>query len=60
MRELVARIEAEVEKAVVGQGEALELVVASLVVGGHVLLEGAPGLAKTLLANADSLGSRWR
>jgi MoxR-like ATPase len=52
LRELAGRIEAEVEKAVVGQGEALELVLASLVVGGHVLLEGAPGLAKTLLANA--------
>jgi MoxR-like ATPase len=43
---------AEVKKAVVGQDEALELMLCALVAGGHVLLEGVPGVAKTLMAKA--------
>ena len=41
-------IRAEVAKAIVGQGDALELMLTSLLCGGHVLLEGVPGLGKTL------------
>ncbi|CAN5643211.1 MoxR family ATPase [soil metagenome] len=52
MRDLAARVRAEVEKVVVGQGELVEQLLAAAVVGGHVLLEGPPGTAKTLLANA--------
>jgi len=37
---------------VVGQDDAIDLMLTSLLVGGHVLLEGAPGTAKTLLAQA--------
>lgn len=43
---------AEVRKAVVGQDEALELMLCGLITGGHVLLEGVPGVAKTLMARA--------
>jgi MoxR-like ATPase len=43
---------AEVKKAVVGQDEALELMLCGLIAGGHVLLEGVPGVAKTLMARA--------
>lgn len=43
---------AEVHKAVVGQEEALELVLCGVVAGGHVLLEGVPGVAKTLIVRA--------
>jgi MoxR-like ATPase len=43
---------AEVRKAVVGQDEALELMLCGLITGGHVLLEGVPGVAKTLMAKA--------
>ena len=43
---------AEVRKAVVGQDEALELMLCALIAGGHVLLEGVPGVAKTLMAKA--------
>ncbi len=43
---------AEVRKAVVGQDEALELMLCGLIAGGHVLLEGVPGTAKTLMAKA--------
>ncbi|MBD0330789.1 MAG: AAA family ATPase, partial [Thermoleophilia bacterium] len=43
---------AEVERAVVGKREALELVLIGLLADGHVLLEDYPGLAKTLLARS--------
>ena len=42
----------EVRKAVVGQDEPLELMLCGLIAGGHVLLEGVPGVAKTLMARA--------
>ena len=44
------RVAAEVGKVVVGQDEVVDLLLAAAVVGGHVLLEGVPGVAKTLLA----------
>lgn len=40
----------EVQKAVVGQTELFELIVVGLFSGGHILLEGVPGTAKTLIA----------
>ena len=43
-------------KAVIGQDEAIELMLTSLLVGGHVLLEGVPGTAKTLLTQAFAAG----
>jgi MoxR-like ATPase len=42
----------EVEKAVVGKREVIDLVVAALLANGHVLIEDLPGLAKTLLARS--------
>ncbi|MFW5878849.1 MAG: AAA family ATPase [Myxococcota bacterium] len=50
--ELRDSVVAEMEKAVVGQPEALELMLIGLVAGGHVLLEGVPGVAKTLMVRA--------
>ncbi len=47
---------AEVRKAVVGQDEPLELMLVGLIAGGHVLLEGVPGVAKTLMAKALARG----
>ncbi len=52
MKELHARVAGEVRKVVVGHDEALEDILAALALGGHVLLEGVPGVAKTLLASA--------
>lgn len=52
MRELRDRVHAEVSKVVVGQGAATDALLAATLVGGHVLLEGVPGTAKTLLARA--------
>src|ERR671939_292884 len=46
------RVAAEVGRVVVGQDEVVDLLLAAAVVGGHVLLEGVPGVAKTLLARA--------
>ena len=42
----------EVERAVVGKREALELVLLGLLADGHVLIEDFPGLAKTLIARS--------
>ena len=54
MKELCERVSAEVGKVVIGQREPLEVMLAALSLGGHVLLEGVPGTAKTLLANATA------
>ncbi|MES1158698.1 MAG: MoxR family ATPase [Terricaulis silvestris] len=50
LRGLAERIRAEVGKAVVGQADTVNLMLTALFAGGHVLLEGPPGTAKTLLA----------
>jgi MoxR-like ATPase len=42
----------EVERAVVGQRRALELVLIGILAGGHILLEDLPGLGKTLIARS--------
>jgi MoxR-like ATPase len=54
VKELHARVAGEVRKVVVGHDEALEDMLAALALGGHVLLEGVPGVAKTLLASATA------
>jgi MoxR-like ATPase len=43
------RLEREVHKVIVGQDEIVEQVLVALLAGGHLLLEGVPGLGKTLL-----------
>src|SRR5690606_39717025 len=45
---IIRRLVASVEQIVVGQENMVEGLVISLLTGGHVLLEGVPGLAKTL------------
>ena len=47
--ETARRIEREVAKVIVGQEEVVRGVLVSILAGGHVLLEGVPGLGKTLL-----------
>ncbi|HEV8180003.1 MAG TPA: MoxR family ATPase [Gaiellaceae bacterium] len=47
-----ARILDEVEQAVVGKRDALELVLLGMLADGHILLEDYPGLAKTLIARS--------
>lgn len=62
MKEIRDRIIREVNKVVVGQNNVIDSCIIALSVGGHVLLEGAPGTAKTLLAQAvaKSLGLDFR
>jgi MoxR-like ATPase len=56
-RETATRIEAEVAKVIVGQKAVVRHVLIGLIAGGHVLLEGVPGLGKTMLVRtlADAL-----
>ncbi len=46
--EIVEKIRAEVAKVIVGQEKLVDRLILALVTGGHILLEGVPGLAKTL------------
>ena len=57
-KELVARIRDEVSRVIVGQEKLVDRLLLALVTDGHILLEGVPGLAKTLSCNtiAKALG----
>ena len=50
LKEQVAAIKTELHKVIVGQEELIDLLLVSLISNGHVLIEGVPGLAKTLTA----------
>jgi MoxR-like ATPase len=60
--ELYEAVRGELAKAVVGCDEAIELMLAAALCGGHVLVESAPGTAKTLLSTAIArvLGVHFR
>ncbi|MDQ3582300.1 MAG: AAA family ATPase, partial [Pseudomonadota bacterium] len=49
---VLARVAEQISRALVGQREVVEHVLMALFAGGHVLLEGVPGLGKTLLVRA--------
>lgn len=51
LRSFVVRIREEIRKVIIGQDEVIDQVLAALLAGGHVLLEGKPGLGKTHLVN---------
>jgi len=48
-RELMEKISGEMAKAIVGQEDVIQYLIVAVLTGGHVLLEGVPGLAKTLM-----------
>lgn len=48
--EAIDDIKGELQKVVVGQEQTIEMMMAAMLTGGHVLLEGLPGIAKTLTA----------
>jgi len=50
LRQAVANIKAQLSKIIIGQEEFIELLIASLLANGHVLIEGVPGVAKTITA----------
>ena len=60
--ETLQRVREEVGRAVVGQRPMVDRLLVGLLTGGHVLLEGVPGLAKTLAVKslADALAIRFR
>ena len=47
----VERIKDEIQKVVIGQDMTIDLLLAGIFANGHILMEGVPGIAKTLIAN---------
>jgi MoxR-like ATPase len=62
MNDLRARVAAEVAQVVVASGEVVDVLLGALVLGGHVLLQGPPGVAKSLTASAfaRAVGGEFR
>jgi MoxR-like ATPase len=54
MAQVRARLNEQVAKVVVGQSHVVDATLLAIAVGGHLLLEGPPGVAKTLLASATA------
>jgi len=50
LSDAVASIRNEIKKIIVGQDEMVKLIITALLADGHVLIEGVPGVAKTLTA----------
>lgn len=50
LNEAIAAIKAEIAKVIVGQHQMVDLLMAGLLANGHILIEGVPGVAKTLAA----------
>jgi MoxR-like ATPase len=59
---MLARLEANVQRVIVGKSETVRLSAAGLVAGGHVLLQDLPGTGKTMLARsiAASIGGEFK
>ena len=53
-KEVFSKIRAEVNKMMVGQSDVIDGVLTALLAGGHVLLEGVPGLGKTMIVRCIS------
>ena len=62
IRDLYEKILGEVSKAIIGKDEVKEILMLALIVGGHVLIEGLPGTAKTKLARsfAEAIGGKFK
>jgi len=54
VKDIYEKTKNEIQKVVVGHDEVIKLLLAGMFTGGHVLLEGAPGVAKTLIAKLIS------
>src|SRR5258708_20042666 len=50
LQEGVSKLKFEIGKVIVGQDEMIELLLAGVLAEGHILIEGVPGVAKTLTA----------
>ena len=62
LREVCQALETQMNSAIVGQGEVIRLVLTGLLCGGHMLVIGVPGLAKTMMVKtlAELLGWDFR
>jgi MoxR-like ATPase len=62
LQETIAKIRSETARAIVGQDNLLERLLVALLARGHILVEGVPGLAKTLAVKtvADALGVEFQ
>lgn len=62
IKDLYTKIIGEVSKAVIGKDEIKETLMIALIAGGHVLIEGFPGTAKTKLARsfAEAIGGQFK
>ena len=60
--ESAAKIKSNIERVLVGKGGAIELTLAAILSGGHLLIEDVPGIGKTTLGRclAESLGFRFK
>ena len=60
--ETLAKIRQEVNKVIVGQEKLIDRLIIALITGGHILIEGVPGLAKTTAVRtlADALGLQFQ
>ena len=55
VKPLADKLRHEIAKAIIGQDDTIDLLLNALFAGGHILLEGPPGSAKTFLARASLL-----
>ena len=62
VKEFADKVSTEVAKVVVGKNEEVKMILACLIAGGHALLQGVPGVAKTVIAKAlaNSLSIEFR
>ena len=51
LHQLVENIKQEISKVIVGQPELIEQIIVAILANGHILIEGVPGVGKTLSAN---------
>ena len=58
IRKLLDKVQEEIRKIIIGQDDMIQLLSAAILTGGHILIEGVPGIAKTLTARlfARTLG----
>ncbi len=62
VRESLQRVESQIGRVIVGQQDVIEQALCALLADGHILIEGVPGIAKTLLVRviAQTLGLQFR
>jgi MoxR-like ATPase len=61
LNDAVARIKETLAKIIVGQQDTIDLLIAGILADGHILIEGVPGIAKTLTAKliAKSIDAKY-